>query len=93
MMTEGRFCVKVDTKCQDCGHKIKRCKSSEDNFVIIVTKQLNFVILKKMTSMLRRLIFYLDYWLIERTSFYLLEKVTFLSQLLLTPTVSFYGQM
>ncbi len=60
-------------------------------FVIIVTKLLNFVILKKMTSMLRILIFYLGYWSIERTSFYLLEKVTFLSQLLLMPTVSFYG--
>ncbi len=32
--------------------------------------------------MLRRLIFYLDYWSIERTHFYSLEKVTLLSPLL-----------
>ncbi len=31
MMAE-RSCGKVDTKCRDCGHNIKRCKSFSDNF-------------------------------------------------------------
>ncbi len=41
--------------------------------------------------MLRRLIFSLVYLEIERTNFYLLEKVTFLSQSLLMLTVNLYS--
>ncbi len=67
MMAERSYCGKVDIKCRDCGCKIER---SRVIFVIIaITKLLNLVILKKITPTLRRLIFYLDYWLIERTSF------------------------
>ncbi len=53
-MAEGSSCVKVDTKCRDCGHNIKRCKSSPDNLcdncdktIELCTSEKNYFNVKK----------------------------------------------
>ncbi len=75
VMAGKSLCGKVDTKIlsvEIVDVRLSVADLLKIIFVIIVTKLLNFVLMRRITSMITGII--------ERTSFYLLEKVTFLSQ-------------
>ncbi len=55
----GSSCVKVVTVCRDCGRNIKRSSCSEDN-LCDDCEDMVIGIIRRNTSLLIRLIFYLD---------------------------------